>query len=129
MRKLLVLLVASVSVLAACKKTEVVPGLIGKWELRHTHGGFLGHDSLYHAGNGNIYQFNRDSTYKLYNNGALATSGKFHISKGNDFQLPSANSIFFDDSPYGDVVEITGSKLTIGTTVADGVAYEYVKLN
>jgi hypothetical protein len=121
-------LVAVVIAVSACKKSGITPGLIGKWELRHASGGW-GHDSTYVAGNGNIYQFNADSTYKLYDNGALSSSGRFHIRKGNNFQVPSLNTIYFDNSAYGDVIEVNGAKLTIGTTIADGVAYEYVKIN
>ncbi|MFB9844194.1 hypothetical protein [Mucilaginibacter ginsenosidivorans] len=127
MRKLLVSLALTTVIFTSCKKTEISPGLIGKWELRHASGGW-GHDSTYVAGNGNIYQFNPDSTYKLYDNGALTSSGRFHIRKGNNFQVPSLNTIYFDNSAYGDVIEINATKLTIGTTIADGVAYEYVKI-
>lgn len=128
MRKLLVLLVASVSVLAACKKTEVVPGLIGKWELRHAVGGW-GYDSTYVAGNGNIYLFKKDSTYKKYDNGTLSASGKFHIHKSSNPNTNSIITITFGSDAYGDAIEVADNKLTIGATVADGVAYEYVKIN
>ena len=128
MRKLLILAPVIILFITACKKTEVVPGLIGKWELRHESGGW-GHDSTLVAGNGNIYEFNRDSTYKRYHDGALAASCKFHIRKGNGYQMQSVNSILFDNDPYGEPVVISGVKLSIGTSVADGITYEYIKIN
>jgi hypothetical protein len=129
MKKYLLLIVI-VTALAACKKTHVVlsPGLIGKWELRRTYGGFSYHDSTYRAGNGNIYQFNSDSTYKRFDNKTLAASGIFHIHKDNGYQPQSLTIIIFDDNIGGDPIAINSDKLTIGTTIADGIAYDYQKI-
>jgi len=66
MRAILLLFLVAVCALA-CKKSEPVkPGLFGKWEIHRRYGSLLGFDSIYKAGNGNIYQFNSDSTYKYY---------------------------------------------------------------
>src|SRR3569833_4648776 len=94
-RFVLIFLIAVV--VSACKKTNVTPGLYGKWELRHRMGSIAGFDSTYAAGNGRILQYKPDSTYLQYNKGQLVTQGKFHIGI---IDFPSANSpaISFDDS-------------------------------
>jgi len=117
-----------VFIFSACKKTELVPGLIGRWELRYQSGGW-GYDSTYVAGNGNIYQFNRDSTYKRYDKGALAAAGRFHIRHENSYQMQSVNSIFFDNDVTGDPISVQGTKLIMGTSVADGITSNYQKIS
>lgn len=128
MKTLLLLLVASVSILAACKKKEIVPGLIGKWELRRADGGFAYHDSTYQAGNGNIYLFRKDSTYKKYDNGTLSASGKFHIHTNTYPNANSITTITFGDDTNGYPIVVTDNKMSLGALFADGVAYEYAKI-
>jgi len=133
MRKLLIiLLTCSVYCISACKKGSAVsPTLFGKWELRRSYGGFLGHDSVYKAGNGNILQFNSDSTYKRFEAKRLTTTGVFHI---RNYYNPGQNAIasvmiLFDNSTYGDAFSMKGTTMTIGTTVTDGVALDYQKIS
>ena len=131
-RLLIILLICSVYCISACKKgNSVSPTLFGKWELRHSRGGFAGFDSVYKAGNGNIFQFNSDSTYKRFEANKLAATGVFHIKHYNN---PSENSIseyaiFFDNTTYGDAFSRNGTTMTIGTTVTDGVASDYQKIS
>jgi len=128
----LILLICSVYCLSACKKGNgISPSLFGKWELRHSYGGMLGYDSVYKAGNGNILQFNSDSTYKRFEANKLAASGVFHIKHYNN---PAENSIseyaiFFDNTTYGDAFSRKGTIITIGTTVTDGIASDYQKIS
>lgn len=114
----------------ACKKSNISPGLFGKWELRRSYGGFAGFDSTYKAGNGNVYQFNSDSTYKRFANGKLSDQGTFHITH---IRNPSANyntEIYFNNTQYGDQFTFNGStKFTIGTVADDGVASDYQKIS
>ena len=121
-----VLLVLAVSMILSCKKHGVSPiNIVGKWELARRYGGNIyPSDTTYKAGNGNILQFNSDSSYKQYTNGTLTVSGTFHI-QGNQlyFILPNANQASFYD-----VVSISGNMLTIkpimpdiGTTVYDKI--------
>lgn len=131
MRKILLLTFIVVCALACKKGTPVTPGLFGKWELRRSYGGFLGSDSVYKAGNGNILQFNSDSTYKRYEAKKLTSTGVFHIKHYNN---PAGNSIseymmFFDNTTYGDAFYFKGTTITIGTTVTDGVASDYQKIS
>jgi hypothetical protein len=126
-----VLIIIVIFALSCKKGNTVFPTLFGKWELRHSHGGFGGFDSVYQAGNGNIYQFNNDSTYKRFEAGKLLSEGVFHIKHYNN---PTENTmseyaIFFDNTTYGDVFSMKGTTITIGTTVTDGVASDYQKIS
>lgn len=112
---------------AACKKTAVNPGLFGRWELTRMYGGLSYRDSVYTKGNGNIYQFNRDSTYKKYDSGALTSQGRFHIRTDNGYHPQTTYVILFDSDTYGEPMSITGTTLTLGTSVADGFASDYQK--
>ena len=133
MKKLwVILLVCSVYCMLACKKgSPVSPTLFGKWELRRSYGGLAGFDSVYKAGNGNILQFNNDSTYKRFEANKLAASGVFHIKHyNNPTENPiSAYMIFFDNTIYGDAFDMKGTTITIGTTVTDGIASDYQKIS
>ena len=132
MKKTFLLVVIAACCLLACKKGAIVsPGLFGKWELRHSYGGLAGYDSVYKAGNGNIYQFNSDSTYKHFPGNNLLSEGVFHIKHYNN---PSENSsseyaIFFDNTTYGDAFSMNGTTITLGTTVTDGIASDYQKIS
>ena len=130
MKKAFLLVV--VCCLMACEKgSSVSPGLFGKWELRRNYGGLAGFDSVYKAGNGHILQFNSDSTYKRFEANKLVTTGIFHIKHYNN---PSENSIseyaiFFDNTTYGEAFNMNGTTITIGTTIADGIASDYQKIS
>ena len=129
---LLILLICSVYCISACKKgNSISPNLFGKWELRHSYGGMLGYDSVYKAGNGNILQFNSDSTYKRFEANKLAASGIFHIKHYNSPTglTISEYEIFFDNTTYGDTFSRKGTTITIGTTVTDGIASDYQKIS
>jgi len=129
MRAILLLLLLATCALA-CKKSEPVqPGLFGKWELRHSYGGLAGFDSVYRAGNGNILQFNSDSTYKRFDPKGLAKTGVFHIKRyTSSTENPvTTYMIFFDNTTYGDAFYMKGTTITIGTTVADGIASDFQK--
>jgi len=132
-RFLILLLIGSgVCYLSACKKGSAIsPTLFGKWELRRSHGGFAGFDSVYKAGNGNILQFSSDSIYKRFEANKLVATGVFHIKH---YTNPSENTlseyaIFFDNTTYGEPFYIKGTTITIGTTATDGVASDYQKIS
>jgi len=115
--KRVVLLLLATCVFTACKKTTVInPGLFGKWELRRASGGdFAYQDSVYKPGNGNIYQFSADSTYKAYINHNLSSQGKFHLRKNTN---PSANSVdilLLDSNTEGFPITISGTTMTLVT--------------
>lgn len=129
MRKILLVIVIACFGMLACKKSaSISPGIFGKWELRRQYGGFGGFDSTYKAGNGRIYQFNRDSSYKKLSNGKLIMQGVFHILKINYPSGSSSLEIRFDNNLYGELFTLNGTKLTIGTTATDGIAMDYVKI-
>jgi hypothetical protein len=128
MKTCLLIIVAAFLMLGCKKSTSVSPSLFGKWELRRQYGGFGGFDSTYKAGNGRIYQFNRDSTYKHFTMNKQDAQGVYHIKKSNNPLANSVDEIIFDNNIYGDPFSLNGTKLTIGTVIADGVAMDYVKI-
>jgi hypothetical protein len=126
MKKYLLMIFAVCS-LVACKKNGVSPGIniVGKWELHERTGGnIIPQDTTYKAGNGNIYQFNKDSSYQQYINGALAVNGTYHLH----------NSILsFNDNSYGDEVfyysvAISGNMLTFRPQMPDIATTVYNKI-
>ncbi|RWY49496.1 hypothetical protein [Mucilaginibacter gilvus] len=123
------LLIATVCFLSACTKTDVLDGSIfGKYELRATYGGFSYHYDKFSPGNGSIFQFKSDSTYNRYAGDAIAASGKYHIKITNTEGGVRYGTIAFNTSDYREAFRIKGDTITIGTTVTDGIASEYVKL-
>jgi hypothetical protein len=115
--------------LISCKKNEPVsPGLFGKWELRRKYGGLAGMDSVYKVGNGDIVQFNSDSTYAHYEKRKLANTGVFHIKV---LYIPDADGvmeIYFNSTDYGSRFTFNGTKMTIGEDFDDGIATDYEKI-
>ena len=131
MRTILLLSLVTVCALACTKSAPITPGLFGKWELRRSYGGIAGFDSVYKAGNGNIFQFNSDSTYKRFAVNKLTATGVFHIKHYNN---PNENSIseymiFFDNTTYGQPFNMKGTTITIGTIVTDQVASDFQKIS
>lgn len=126
-RLLIILLICTVYCMSACKKGNgISPTLFGKWELRRSYGGgFALYDTIYKAGNGNILQFNRDSTYKRFETNKLVSQGVFHIKHYNTGDY----GIFFDNTTYGDAFSMKGTTMSIGTTVTDGVVSDYQKIS
>jgi hypothetical protein len=115
--------------LVSCKKNEPIsPGLFGKWELRRKYGGLAGMDSIYKAGNGDIVQFNSDSTYAHYVKRKLANTGVFHIRVLNTPGINAVDEIYFDNTDYGSRFTINGTKMTIGEDFDDGIAADYEKI-
>ena len=124
-RFLLIVLVASS--LVACKKGGVSPtvNIVGKWELHERKGGFIQPaDSTYHAGNGNIYQFNSDGSYQQYENGTLTINGTYRLDK---------DTLYFNNNSYGDqaiysLIVVSGNTLTFEPQTADMGTMIYSKL-
>jgi hypothetical protein len=78
---LMICLGMSVMIFAGCKKNSSDPSasLTGGWEMRTSVGGLLP-GKIYPAGNGNIWEFKKDS-FRTYWNGKLIDSGKYQITK------------------------------------------------
>ncbi len=131
-RFLLIVLVASS--IAACKKGGVTPpgNIVGKWELHERRGGnILPQDTTYKAGNGNIYQFNSDSSYQQYTNSALVASGTFHM-QGNDLYLHNSQ-VLYSNSTYNIqtsnyAASISGNALIFTPYIADIATMVYNKI-
>jgi hypothetical protein len=134
MKKLLLIVVAACS-LAACKKNGVPPtaNIVGKWELHERKGGnIIPQDTIYKAGNGNIYQFNSDSTYGQYTNGTLIASGTFHM-QGNNLYLQSNEVLYNNDNTFNIetpnyMASISGNALIFTPYIADIATVVYDKI-
>jgi hypothetical protein len=134
MKKILCLILA-VSGFAACKKSGTpshTGGLIGKWELHRRYGGFIiPPDTTYKPGNGNILQFNADSTYKRYTNGTLTQSGIFHTRNYFSDRMTAArfDELYFDsDTAAKSLVNVSGTLLAVGSLIPDVGTTVYEKL-
>ena len=129
MKTFLLIFIAACCLLS-CKKSSISSGLVGKWELRRQYGGLAAYDSVYKAGNGTIFQFNRDSTYKAYNKGTLYSQGNFHIKiVGYNSTTSFYGAVLFDNVNLGtEAISLDDTKLTLGTTVTDGLAADYAKI-
>jgi hypothetical protein len=131
MRCVLLFIAVAFCMMGCEKGTSVSPNLFGKWELRRAYGGFSYRDSIYKAGNGTVYQFNSDSTYKHFTKSQLDGQGVFHIKR---YTNPAENTIsnyqiFFDNTTYGTPFSMKGTMITIGTTVTDQIASDYQKIS
>ena len=128
MREFLLLMIGGCFL--GCKKSDPIsPGLFGKWELRRQTGGIAGIDSSYNSGNGNIIQFNSDSTFKHYVKGKLDLQGIFHYKK-NGYVLGQAvyDELDFNDSGFPIAVTVNGDKMIMGLNVDDGMTAQYQKI-
>jgi hypothetical protein len=123
------LLAAVVVAFASCTKDGIVnPGFFGKYELRASYGGLIGAYNTYEPGNGNIFQFNSDSTYVRYVDNKLESKGNFHLRIYGTEDNAKFGSIYFDNTEYSEAFRIKADTITIGTTIADGIASNYVKI-
>lgn len=124
--KAFILIIVAACLMAGCKKdSSPFAKYYGKWELRKTSGGgFVLSDSTYKPGNGNIYQINSNSTYKHFAKGALDKQGTYQIKATDN----TNDAIYFDGEDNGEPISITGAQMTLGMTVADGIAYNYDKI-
>lgn len=128
---LFILAIAAFCTMGCKKGGSVSPGLFGKWELRRVYGGISYRDSTYKTGNGTVYQFNSNSTYKHFTKNQLDGQGVFHIRIGHELsanQLPD-HLIFFDNATSGELFALSGTVVTIGTTVTDQIASDYEKIS
>jgi hypothetical protein len=127
MKKIIWILLAAAS-LVACKKNQVTtPSVItGRWELRAMSGGFK--DTLSAAGNGMIYQFNSDYTFKHFTKGVQDGQGTYQYKKGAyPFSGYNYDALILNNEP-GELATINGNKLSIGTSVADGPEWDFQKI-
>jgi len=131
MKKLLFAVILIVSV-AGCKKGGGVSvSLFGKWEVRRVYNGnILPQDSVYKPGNGNVLQFNNDSTYARYAKGQQTGQGVFHVIK-NGFKnnQTSYDEIYFDgDSSFRSIITLNNDLLTLKPLIPDISTTDFQKI-
>jgi len=118
----------------SCKKGNepLNTNLFGKWEARRVYGGNIyPPDSTYAVGNGNIMQFNTDSTYIHYINNKPSNQGAFHIRR-NGFKINQAvyDEIYFDsDTSFKSLISLNNSTLTIKPLIPDIATTDYQKIS
>ncbi|MFI5140342.1 MAG: hypothetical protein ACHQIM_21160 [Sphingobacteriales bacterium] len=131
MKKFLFAAFLMVSIVACKKGGSISPALFGKWEVTRTYGGFIiPPDSTYKPGNGNILQFNADSTYARFAKGQQTGQGVFHIIK-NGFKnnQTSYDEIYFDgDSSFRSIITLNNDLLTLKPLIPDISATDYQKI-
>jgi hypothetical protein len=122
-------------IVISCKKESQGPkiknitnsALFAKWELRYQNGGLMP-QKAFAPGNGNIIQFNADSTYKFYQGFSVTGQGTFHIIEKSFTTVPEKlNFIYYDHSSIGDLIALKNDTLTIGSSAADGLSSIYIK--
>jgi hypothetical protein len=117
--------------LACTKPQPLSPYLFGKWEVRKTYGGFIiPPDSTYKPGNGNIMQFNADSTYNHFTPAGLVAKGTFHIRAGAFKNgTTTYDEIYFDnDTSARSLIILNGDMLTLKPLIPDISTTDYQKL-
>jgi hypothetical protein len=76
-------------------------------------------------GNGNIYQFYSNNTYKKYTASQLTAQGSFRIvnlSEKNFF------TIYFDNSTTGEDLAYQNGFMTLGSSASDGPSWSYQRI-
>jgi len=117
--------------LACTKPQPLSPYLFGKWEVRKTYGGFIiPPDSTYKPGNGNVIQFNADSTYNHYTLAGLVSKGTFHIRTGAFKNgATTYDEIYFDsDTSARSLIILSGDMLTLKPMIPDISTTDYQKI-
>ncbi|MFI5162499.1 MAG: hypothetical protein ACHQHN_14560 [Sphingobacteriales bacterium] len=135
MKRILFFLLVAGSVVA-CKKSSQNPvvslNITGKWELHRRYGGnIIPADTTYQAGNGNIYQFNSDNTYKSYQNGALTQQGTYQVklyNNGYGMQQMSYYELDLGNNSFVYLIRVNGGTLTLSPVMPDIGTTEYNKL-
>jgi hypothetical protein len=123
------LMIAVVACLAACKKDknpQITSGLFGKWELAYRHGGFS--PSVKVSNTGDMYQFNSDSTYVRYVDNKATANGQFSINIYETRDTLKFGLIKFTNPNSTEAWTETPHSVIIGSSIADGPSYEYVKV-
>jgi hypothetical protein len=128
MKRALLLFAVAITVASCTKEGIVAPGLFGKWELRANYGGLAGFNNKYEPGNGNTIQFKSDSTYVLYRDHQLEKQGKFSLNITSVENDTRYGILYLDGYEFGDEFKMNADSMTIGTTVTDNVASDYVKI-
>ncbi|TSD64164.1 hypothetical protein FFF34_016585 [Inquilinus sp. KBS0705] len=128
MKKALLLVVVAIIMAACTKEGMVSPGYFGKYELRASYGGLAGFNNKYQPGNGNIFEFKSDSTFVRYEKNKAEESGVYHIKIDTTVNGAKFGTIVLGTNNYPEAFSIKADTITIGTTLTDGIASDYVKI-
>jgi hypothetical protein len=126
------LFVAVVIGLVSCKKdrNKVIiddRGVVfGTWELRAIYGGWS-QPETFAKGNGNKFTFKPDSTYIKYKDNTVEKQGKFSIRFTSEEKGVRYGTITLTDPAYTDAFSFKLDTIHVGTSIADGPSYQYVR--
>lgn len=111
---------------ASCKKDAGTSNrwIIGRWELTSTSGGFT--YKAFPRGNGNIYQFYGNNTYKKYTASQLKAQGSFRIANLSEQNF---YMIYFDRDTIGEQLTYQNEMLSFGSSAADGPVWSYQRIS
>lgn len=130
MKKYLLITLIALTTLASCKKeqtsTTVSPGLYGTWELRTIIGGW-GTNQIIAPGK-EQYQFKTGDTYLKLKDGKVASQGNLKIDYSGEDRGFKYGTITLTNPDYKDAFSIKADSIYIGTTIADGPSYLYIKI-
>lgn len=128
MKKVLLLL-GTIVCFASCKKDQTLnPTLNGTWELRNLTSGW-GVNKDYAPGNGNWYIFSSGNTYRKDTSNKVAAQGTFSVEfNGTEINGFKSGVIRFNKPEDSDAIQVKPDSIYIGTTIADGPSYLYVRI-
>ena len=130
MKKILTILILLITI-AACKKDNKVKrsaSIFGTWELRNSTDPFGRINQTFPPGNGNILQFNSDSTFsQRYSQSNVIVAGTFQVVK-NPTATGRVDALFYNHNPQSQVgIYLRVDSLTIFPYTADGVSSLYIR--
>ncbi|MBL4678519.1 MAG: hypothetical protein JKY70_20310 [Mucilaginibacter sp.] len=124
------IILAFVLAFAACSKNSPKPqsgSIVGTWELRLFTTGWT-MPKNYSAGNGNKYIFKADGSYTEYAENKVESQGKYTLTPTSDDNGTKSGKITLTNPDYTDVYTIKTDTFTVGTSLADGPSWQYVRI-
>jgi hypothetical protein len=124
----LIAILAILTIVSACEKDGEGTSVIGKWELRHQGGGW-GVDTSFAPGNGNTIEFNAASRFTQMRVDTTLT-GQYSIKAETDSIGYRNGTLIYPNPlyPFTEPLRLKHDTLYIGTSIADGIVSQYVKL-
>ncbi|RFZ91718.1 hypothetical protein D0C36_09665 [Mucilaginibacter conchicola] len=122
---------AFVFAFAACNKNDAPKpesgNIVGTWELRLFTTGWT-MPKNYDAGNGNKYTFKADGSYTKYTQNKIEIQGKYTLTPTGEDNGTKFGKIKLTNPDYEDVYSIRTDTFTVGTSVADGPSWQYIRI-
>jgi hypothetical protein len=130
------LLLLCLTAFASCDKSkdstpEPATGLVGRWDMYETTGGFLGQTTAIAPGTKQL-EFTADSVVKVYDNKKMIDTHKYSVKRGPSLLRGEQADILYHVESGGRYVpqtmEVDASTLTLSDEMNDGYTYRYRRL-